>query len=158
MPQGQSRGPSSELKRMGSLVVERFTGAYLPKEDELKEPARTERLMAHPLALRHMVASDALDVVRMYWLTRAGSKSSVSNAHCWFPWPRWLCCLCRLYFLHMQRCPESWHRRWTCGHQLRLHQNERLAPGSNRHPLHQRVAGQADSSTLPTSSCCTTDG
>jgi hypothetical protein len=54
-------------------VLDRTIGGYVPPEVETREPARTERLLTQPCALRRPdVGADEYDTMRIFWLYKAG--------------------------------------------------------------------------------------
>ena len=56
-------------------IMDRPTGEFTRCQDNLKEPERTERLLAHPFALFHRTPTDALDAIKLTWLNNGSGFS-----------------------------------------------------------------------------------
>lgn len=50
-------------------------GSFERPPEERIEPARTERLLTHPYALRHDNASDTFDANSVLWLSKSTGKT-----------------------------------------------------------------------------------
>uniref|UniRef100_A0A7S2C200 Uncharacterized protein n=1 Tax=Haptolina brevifila TaxID=156173 RepID=A0A7S2C200_9EUKA len=61
----------------GYNVFDRARGSFERPEDELEEPARTERILAHPWRLFHDHAADSIDTLSMLWLNRASLSNGI---------------------------------------------------------------------------------
>ena len=66
-------GPKSER---GDVVIQRFHGKFERADADLREPARTERLLAAPCSFSRRVTSDAVDAYGYSLLARASGSSS----------------------------------------------------------------------------------
>ena len=58
-------------------IMDRARGEFKPEQEELEEPERTERLLAHPFSLVRTKAADSLDALKLTWMARASGGSFV---------------------------------------------------------------------------------
>ena len=66
---------------------DRPRGAFLRPPDETREPARTERLLANPLAMMRPKAADTLDAVGFALMARAFTAHNPFSAVAHNPFP-----------------------------------------------------------------------
>ena len=64
-------------------MVKRMRGSFELPDDELAEPARTERLLARPCALHHATASDAFTALSQTVIGRSSGGALVGMLYDW---------------------------------------------------------------------------
>lgn len=73
---------SGDLRRF--TLIDRVRGEFAAPEEDTEEPARTERLLKHPLRLFHAHAGDHIDAHGLLWLNRSsGSYGALGVFYEW---------------------------------------------------------------------------
>jgi len=81
LPRGLPR--VSACCRAVTRMVSRMRGSFEMLDEETKEPARTERLLAHPFALTHSVASDGFSSISQMVLGRSSGGGIIGVTYDW---------------------------------------------------------------------------
>ena len=64
-------------------IMDRARGEFVRPDEDIKEPARTERLLRRPLSLFRPRASDSLDSLKIAWFARANGGHFIGLSYDW---------------------------------------------------------------------------